>query len=73
MKNNSLLEIVEKTKNLFDDFEKLQNALFEILGTYTIYNEADKYYLEIMGTDYDFEISKTTYEVIKKYEQKTNI
>ena len=73
MNNISLLEIVEKTKNLFEDFEKLQNALFEILGIYTIYNENDKYYLEITGTDYDFEISKTTYEVIKKYEQETNI
>lgn len=73
MNNISLLKIVEKTKNLFEDFEKLQNALFEILGIYTIYNENDKYYLEITGTDYDFEISKTTYEVIKKYEQETNI
>lgn len=45
--------------------KRLQDAINDILGTYNIYEDGYAYYLEISGTDYDFEIKKDTYEVLK--------
>ena len=70
-KDIEVMAALQEIKKDLDKAVKLENALFEVLGEYYLdeYMMCRKYNLKIVGTDYDYEISKETYETIKEYEE----
>lgn len=70
-KDIEVMAALQEIKKDLDKAVKLENALFEVLGEYYLdeHMMGCEYRLKIVGTDYDYEISKETYKIIKEYEE----